>query len=329
MTMTDIDTIAKALKGAYSDEALYQSIAGDSGNLGAYHRGGAGQITLHTGNIAKKAGIGEYIPSWRQKEQSPEERLTDLTDQTLVHEITHRAMLPTVFEEKALIGQRPELFDLEGKLEGDYSSLARAVEMPIVSPLNRGMNEFGQILKPGYNFAEAEQTEGFSFRPDAYLDTPEEVIARAMSFHRYLQKQQGDKYVMNAPLTMKDLMDAPTEDTLKFTGLTDTTGEPATGYTDETGLRQWDFDNKEQFLKVANAAGLSKGFVPNFIREGIKTSDLKEKTFLGGSTGATLVEDTVSGESLVKKHGASEEHLRNEFEANQVYRALGVNVPDH
>jgi len=64
----------------------------------------------------------------------------------------------------------------------------------------------------------------------------------------------------------------------------------------------------------------SSGFVPNF--------NLQKLANLGGSTGAELMLDP-SGEKLVRKFGASNGHIINEFEANKIYRSLGVPVPDH
>lgn len=48
---------------------------------------------------------------------------------------------------------------------------------------------------------------------------------------------------------------------------------------------------------------------------------------LGGSTGAELVKDTQNGQLYVRKMGASPDHLREEFAADQAYRAAGVDVP--
>jgi SPP1 gp7 family putative phage head morphogenesis protein len=53
---------------------------------------------------------------------------------------------------------------------------------------------------------------------------------------------------------------------------------------------------------------------------------LKVVQRLGGSTGAELVEDT-SGRRFVRKRGNSAEHLREEFAADQLYRAAGADVP--
>jgi SPP1 gp7 family putative phage head morphogenesis protein len=49
---------------------------------------------------------------------------------------------------------------------------------------------------------------------------------------------------------------------------------------------------------------------------------------LGGSTGATLVEDPVTGARFVLKRGASAKHLESEVLADTLYRAMGANVPD-
>lgn len=48
---------------------------------------------------------------------------------------------------------------------------------------------------------------------------------------------------------------------------------------------------------------------------------------LGGSTGAQLVRDPVTGKQYVLKRGASPDHLREEYHADQAYAALGVPVP--
>jgi len=48
---------------------------------------------------------------------------------------------------------------------------------------------------------------------------------------------------------------------------------------------------------------------------------------LGGSTGAKLVRDPETGRLFVQKEGNSPEHVREEFAADQIYRAAGVPVP--
>jgi hypothetical protein len=49
---------------------------------------------------------------------------------------------------------------------------------------------------------------------------------------------------------------------------------------------------------------------------------------LGGSTGAELVRDPKSGAEFVRKRGSSAAHVREEHAANELYRALGVPVPE-
>lgn len=48
---------------------------------------------------------------------------------------------------------------------------------------------------------------------------------------------------------------------------------------------------------------------------------------LGGTTGAELVKDTKGPGLYVQKKGASADHIREEFGADQAYRAAGVDVP--
>lgn len=48
---------------------------------------------------------------------------------------------------------------------------------------------------------------------------------------------------------------------------------------------------------------------------------------LGGSTGAQLVRDRRTGVQYVMKRGATPDHLREEAQADDAYRALGLNVP--
>lgn len=54
---------------------------------------------------------------------------------------------------------------------------------------------------------------------------------------------------------------------------------------------------------------------------------LEDVRDLGGSTGAQLVRDPARGREYVLKRGDSAAHLREEFAADEAYRALGVNVP--
>jgi cation transport regulator ChaB len=57
--------------------------------------------------------------------------------------------------------------------------------------------------------------------------------------------------------------------------------------------------------------------------------DLEKVKHLGGSTGAVLVRDPETGERYVRKRGANPEHIQEESTADQVYQALGVQVPEH
>jgi SPP1 gp7 family putative phage head morphogenesis protein len=54
---------------------------------------------------------------------------------------------------------------------------------------------------------------------------------------------------------------------------------------------------------------------------------LEEVQSLGGSTGAMLVRDPVSGRQYVMKRGASADHVRRELVADDTYRALGARAP--
>lgn len=56
-------------------------------------------------------------------------------------------------------------------------------------------------------------------------------------------------------------------------------------------------------------------------------SKMKHVKSLGGTTGAELYEDE-KGRKFVVKKGASEEHAKNEYEANRFYDKLGVSVPE-
>ena len=62
---------------------------------------------------------------------------------------------------------------------------------------------------------------------------------------------------------------------------------------------------------------------PKFIDD---PSELTVVRKLGGSTGAELVEDS-QGRLFVRKTGSSPDHLREEFAAESMYRALGVRTP--
>ena len=49
---------------------------------------------------------------------------------------------------------------------------------------------------------------------------------------------------------------------------------------------------------------------------------------LGGSTGATLMRDPKTGSQFVLKYGQSASHVREEFAAGELYRSMGVAVPE-
>jgi hypothetical protein len=87
--------------------------------------------------------------------------------------------------------------------------------------------------------------------------------------------------------------------------------------------------SSNEYAKEDEVAYFNSGFIPNFaIRKGIKSSDLEYVKDLGGSTGATLVRDTISKQLLVQKFGASSGHIINEARANKLYSAFGIKVPD-
>jgi hypothetical protein len=69
-----------------------------------------------------------------------------------------------------------------------------------------------------------------------------------------------------------------------------------------------------------------KPIAPPPFPEPTKLSSLKEIKALSGSTGAKLVEDE-HGQQFVMKRGSSPDHLREEFHAEEAYRALGIDVP--
>ncbi len=58
----------------------------------------------------------------------------------------------------------------------------------------------------------------------------------------------------------------------------------------------------------------------------IPTGDLKKVKGLGGSTGATLVEDPLTGIQYVDKFGASAGHVTEEYTADRTYEAMGFPV---
>jgi len=72
--------------------------------------------------------------------------------------------------------------------------------------------------------------------------------------------------------------------------------------------------------------------LPKSIRQsGQFPDDLADVTTiseLGGSTGAKLVKDNVTGDLYVMKRGANPAHLMNEVHADRAYQAMGINVPE-
>lgn len=66
---------------------------------------------------------------------------------------------------------------------------------------------------------------------------------------------------------------------------------------------------------------------PPFPSSHAEAKSLRTVRRLGGSTGAELVEDSF-GQKFVRKTGSSADHLREEFYAEEAYRAFGADVPD-
>lgn len=84
---------------------------------------------------------------------------------------------------------------------------------------------------------------------------------------------------------------------------------------------------EEEVKEVKELAGLEKR-EPLPPPEGIPhPSELKVIQTLGGSTGAKLAEDK-DGNKFVVKRGNSAEHVTAEHEADELYRALGFEVPE-
>lgn len=94
------------------------------------------------------------------------------------------------------------------------------------------------------------------------------------------------------------------------------------------GAAWWKQDRKGKALavdpkpKAPTAPARKPGEFPD------QLADLEKVKTLGGSTGAELVQDKVTGDQFVLKRGNSAEHLREEFAADAIYRAAGVNVPE-
>ncbi len=121
-------------------------------------------------------------------------------------------------------------------------------------------------------------------------------------------------------------------------------GAPLTNWVGATKSKQWGEARYKRSTQDA-LKGPQKGAVPPAVpppattkpapkpkakKPGDFPDDVGQLEFvrpLGGSTGAELVRDPVSGKQFVRKRGASPKHLREEFTADQAYRALGVPVP--
>jgi len=58
-------------------------------------------------------------------------------------------------------------------------------------------------------------------------------------------------------------------------------------------------------------------------------NSLQDVKALGGSTGAKLVRDPKTGKQYVLKIGKSSEHIKEESQADNLYKAMGANVPNH
>ena len=79
----------------------------------------------------------------------------------------------------------------------------------------------------------------------------------------------------------------------------------------------------EEFAEDWKPVELPPPLFPNDL-----VSRLETVQKLGGSTGAMLVRDPVTGYMYVLKRGASPEHIREEATADAVYRAMGIKVPE-
>lgn len=81
-------------------------------------------------------------------------------------------------------------------------------------------------------------------------------------------------------------------------------------------------ENKQCRVEFRNGGLLDYTLFPDDVE------DLVEIKFLGGSTGASLVEDPATGRKYVMKTGTDNpDHIREEFLADRIYEAAGVPVP--
>lgn len=81
--------------------------------------------------------------------------------------------------------------------------------------------------------------------------------------------------------------------------------------------------------EVPKPEELPEPIVPDVEEDGFPAdlAGLETVHGLGGSTGATLVRDPKTGRQYVMKKGASADHIRQEFAADEVYRAMDIRVP--
>lgn len=91
-----------------------------------------------------------------------------------------------------------------------------------------------------------------------------------------------------------------------------------------SGKLDWRRANKQKKKKQDNKINLEELFDTEDFPK--KLSDVKIIKSLGGSTGAELVEDNIGNKYVLKK-GNSNEHIKEEFLTNCIYKAMGVNVP--
>lgn len=94
----------------------------------------------------------------------------------------------------------------------------------------------------------------------------------------------------------------------------------------------WKGDRRSKALAVPTVPKAAKPVVETPVKEGDDwpedVDSLEMVRTLGGSTGAVLVQEPGSGRLFVLKRGSSAAHLREEFAADQLYRAAGVPVPE-
>lgn len=81
--------------------------------------------------------------------------------------------------------------------------------------------------------------------------------------------------------------------------------------------------------RKANIKRKDKKSLTSFNNENFPNlSNIKVIKSLGGSTGAQLVRDNATDKEYVMKKGASAAHIEEEYLANSIYLALGINVPN-